>query len=127
MFTQRDKIKELAEFLAPNKDTRCLIFRNTVYGYKDCAEVLTCEYTTPKDLNIVYNQWFVEGFEMAKKMELPGTERHGKLVEGSGVTVSVKKSGPYTFYGQDALSIKNACELNRDIESMILSNNAFIR
>ena len=96
MFTQRDKIKELAEYMVKDENTQCLIFRNTNY---------------------------VEGFELAKKMELPGTERHGKLVKGSGVMVSSKKSGTYTFYGKDALSIKNACELNRDMESLIISNH----
>ena len=124
MFTQRDKIKELAEYLVKNQNTQCLIFRNTSYGQKDCAEVLTCEYSTPKNLKIVYNEWFVEGFELAKKMELPGTERHGKLVKGSGVMVSTMRTGwVYTFYGKDALSIKNACELNRDMESLIISNH----
>lgn len=129
MFTQRDKIKELAEYLVKNENTQCLIFKNTKYGQKDCAEVLTCEYTTPKYLKIVYNEWFVEGFELAKKMQLPGTERHGTLVKGSGVVVSTMRTGDsYTFYGKDALSIKNACESNRDIESLILSNtNQIIR
>ena len=123
MFTRRDKIKELAEYLVKNENTQCLIFKNTNYGIKDCAEVLTCEYTIPKNLKIVYNEWFVEGFEIAKKMKLPGTEKHGKLVKGSGVIISTRKAGTYTFYGKDALSIKNACELNRDMESLIISNH----
>ena len=129
MFTQRDKIKELAEYLVQNKDTQCLVFKNTNYGIKGCAEVLTCEYSTPKSLKIVYNEWFVEGFEMAKKMGLPGIEKHGNLVKGSGVVVSTMRTGGfYTFYGKDALSIKDACELNRDIESLIISNhNPIIR
>lgn len=121
MFTQRDKIKELAEYLVKNENTQCLIFKNTNYGIKDCAEVLTCEYTTPKNIKIVYNEWFVEGFEMAKKMALPGIEKHGKLVKGSGGVVSSRKTGSFTFYGKDALSIKNACESNRDLESLIIS------
>lgn len=129
MFTQRDKIKELAEYLVQDKDTQCLVFKNTNYGIKGCAEVLTCEYSTPKYLKIVYDEWFVEGFEMAKKMGLPGIEKHGNLVKGSGVVVSTMRTGGfYTFYGKDALSIKDACELNRDIESLIISNhNPIIR
>ena len=121
MFTQRDKIKELAEYLVQDKNTQCLIFRNTNYQPSGVSEVITCEYSI-KNMRIVYNEWFVEGFELAKKMELPGTERHGRLVKGSGVIVSTKKHGPYTFYGHDAISIKNACELNRDIASYIINN-----
>ena len=121
MFTQRDKIKELAEFLVKDENTQCFVFKNTHYKQEGFAEVLTCRYTAPKNLEIVYNEWFVEGFEFASKMQLPGTEKHGKLVKGSGVTVSTRKDGPYTFYGNDALSIKNACEMNRDLTSYILS------
>ena len=129
MFTQRDKIKELAEYLVQNKDTQCLAFRNTKYKPYGVSQVITCEYSTPKSLKIVYNEWFVEGFEMAKKMGLPGIEKHGNLVKGSGVVVSTMRTGGfYTFYGKDALSIKDACELNRDIESLIISNhNPIIR
>ena len=122
MFTQRDKIKELAEYLVQNKDTQCLAFRNTKYKPYGVSQVITCEYSI-KTLRIVYNEWFVEGFEIAKKMELPGTEHHGKLVKGSGVTVTTKNKGPYIFYGKEALSIKNACELNRDIASCIINNH----
>ena len=120
MFTQRDKIKELAEFLVKGEATQCLAFRNTNYQPRGVSEVITCEYSI-KTLRIVYNEWFVEGFELANKMKLPGTEYHGKLVKGSGVTVTTKDKGPYTFYGKDALSIKDACELNRDIASYILT------
>ena len=123
MFTQRDKIKELAEYMVRDKNTQCLIFRNTNYQPNGVSEVITCEYSI-NNIRIVYNEWFVAGFELASKMKLPGTERHGQLVKGSGVIVSTKNKGPYTFYGRDALSIKNACELNRDLTSYMLGNCA---
>ena len=120
MFTQRDKIKELAEYLVQDKDTQCIAFKNTKYKPFGVSEVITCEYSI-KNLRIVYNEWFVEGFELASKMKLPGTEHHGTLVKGSGVTVTTKGKVPYTFYGKDALSIKNACEMNRDLSSYMLT------
>ena len=36
---------------------------------------------------------------------------------------TMRTGGVYTFYGKDALSIKNACELNRDMESLIISKH----
>lgn len=122
MFTQRDKIKELAGYMVRDKNTQCFVFRNVNYKPDGVSEVVTCEYTI-KDIRIVYNEWFVEGFELASKMKLPGTEKHGQLVKGSGVIISTNNKGTYTFYGYDAISIKNACELNRDLTSYMLENH----
>ena len=122
MFTQKNKIKELAEYLVRHdQDVQCLVFRNKHFPQVGVSEVITCEYNI-KDMRIVYNQWFVEGFEMAKQMALPGTEHHGKLVKGSGVVISTEKRGQYTYYGADAMFIKDACELNRDLQSYLLSH-----
>ena len=121
MFTQRDKIKELAEYMVRDKNTQCLIFRNNNYQPNGVSQVITCEYDI-KNIHIVYNEWFVESFELATKMKLPGTEKHGQLVKGSGVIVSTSDKGSYTFYGCDAISIKNACELNRDLTAYMLEN-----
>ena len=115
MFTTRDKIKELVEYLVKNdSETQCVVFKNHNYKPVGVSEVITCEYSI-ENIRVVYNEWFVEGFEFASKMGLPGTEHHGNLVKGSGVTVSTEMAKPITFYGHDALEIKNACELNRDL------------
>jgi hypothetical protein len=121
MFTQRDKIKELTEYLVKNNsETQCLVFRNHNYKPVGVSEVITCEYSI-ENIRVVYNEWFVEGFELASKMKLPGTDHHGNLVKGSGVTVSTKYKGQFTFYGKDALAIKEACEINRDLGSYLTS------
>ena len=123
MITQKGKIKEMAEFLIKNNsETQCLVFKNPNYKPVGVSEVITCEYSV-KDMRIVYNEWFVEGFELAQQMNLPGTEHHGNLVKGSGVTITTKNRGPFIYYGKDALSIKNACEINRDLSSYLLSGN----
>ena len=119
MFTQRNKIKELTEYLVENNsETQCIIFKNHNYKPVGVSEVITCEYSI-ENIRVVYNEWFVEGFELANKMHLPGTEHHGNLVKGSGVTVSTKNKGRFIFYGNDALAIKDACELNRDLGSYL--------
>lgn len=122
MFTQRDKIKESAEFFVKDEDTECLIFENEHFPHKGVAMVITCRYNI-KDLNIEYNKWFVECFDIVKNMGLPGTELHDNLVKGTGVTVSQKKAGMFKFYKKDALDIINACEYHRDISSMVLTNH----
>jgi len=119
MFTQHDKIKEMAEYLVQNdNNVQCLIFRNKHFAPVGVSEVITCEYSV-KDMRIVYNQWFVEGFEYAKRMALPGIEHHGQFVKGSGVIVSTRNCGQFTFYGPAAVSLKSACELNRDLQSYL--------
>jgi len=119
MFTNRDKIKELVRFFADDKSTQCLAFENTHYKPVGVSIVVTYQYTI-KDTEVVYNKWFVDCFDKAKIMGLPGTEHHNKLVKGSGVTVSSKRLGNYTFYGDEAKSLIDACELNRDLTSQII-------
>lgn len=119
MFTQRDKLKEMAEYLVQNdNNVQCLVFRNPHFAPVGVSMVITCEYSV-KDMRIVYDQWFVEGFEDARRMALPGVEHHGQFVKGTGVIVSTRKFGPITFYGAPAISIKDACEQNRNIESYL--------
>ena len=105
MFTNRDKIKEQVEFFINNKETQCLISRNPNYE------------------PVIYNKWFVECYDVAKQMNLPGCEHHGKLVKGTGVTALSKKMGIYTFYGKDANEIINACEFGRDLNAYMITNN----
>lgn len=123
MFTNRDKIKELIHYFANNAD--CLIYENTNYKPVGVSVVLTYKYTF-KDTEIVYNKWFVECADMAKKMGLPGTEHHNKLVTGSGVNVSSKRLGCYTFYGKDASDIIKDCEFNHDLASHVLLKNNYV-
>ena len=117
MFTNRDKLKELIETFVCNAD--CLVHENTNYKPVGVSVVLTYEYTF-LDTQIVYDKWFVECADMAKKMGLPGTEHHNKLVKGSGVNVASARLGRYTFYGKDASDIINACESNRDLTSHVM-------
>lgn len=122
MFTQRDKVKEFVEFFVKNPNTQCLIFKNRNYAPVGASVVMRYEYNI-NGIEVSYDKWYVECFNEAKAFGLPGIEHHNKLVKGSGVNVISKKSVPYTFYGQDAEKIINACELNRDIESLIIANN----
>jgi hypothetical protein len=121
MFTKKDKIKEFIEFSVQKPETQCMVFKNDKYAPIGVAVVMTYQYNLPEGIEIIYNKWYVECFDMAKRMGLPGTERHDNLVKGSGVNVYSKKS-KNIFYGKQAESIINTCELNRDIESCIVSN-----
>lgn len=122
MFTNRDKIKEQVEFFINNKETQCLISRNPNYEPVGVSIVLTYKYDI-RDIEVIYNKWFVECYDVAKQMNLPGCEHHGKLVKGTGVTALSKKMGIYTFYGKDANEIINACEFGRDLNAYMITNN----
>ena len=122
MFTERDKIKEFTEFFVQKPETQCMVFRNNNYAPMGASVVMTYQYNLPEGIEVIYNKWYVECFDMAKRMGLTGTEHHDKLLKGSGVNIRSKKSA-YIFYGKEAESIINACELNRDIESCIVSNH----
>ena len=123
MFTLKDKIKELAEYFAEDANTSCFIYKNTKYAPIGVSEVVTCKFRTPNNIEIVYDKWFVECFDEAKAMNLPGIERNEKFVQGTGVTVFAPTKGIFTYYGKDALSIKNACETNRELASYMLKNH----
>jgi len=126
MFTKRDKIKEFVQFFAKDASTQCLVFKNTHYKPVGVSIVVTYQYTI-QDTEVIYNKWFVDGFDDAKKMGLPGTEHHNKLVKGSGVNVASTRLGRYTFYGKDASDIINACESNRDLTSQIIFQHTLYR
>ena len=122
MFTQRDKVKEYVEFFAQNPNTQCLIFKNVNYKPVGVSVVMRYHYDI-NGVEVSYDKWYVECFNEAKAFGLPGTEHHNKLVKGSGVNVISKKYMPYTFYGKEAEDIINACEINRDLDSIIMANH----
>ena len=116
MFTKRDCLKELTEYLVSNKNTQVETFlenknnnHDKKYGF---ARVITYTYTN-YGIEVVYNKWFVEGYDYAVKMGLPGCEYHDRLVAGTGVKVISKKFGNDIFYGRAAEEIINACEKQR--------------
>lgn len=122
MITQHEKDKEFFEYIIKNSDMECL--ERKTGRFDGIAYVKTCEYTTQYEYTknkktrsdnifIRYNKWFVEEYDYVKDMGLKGTEKHNKLVSGSGVYVSSSKSGQpniYTFYGKQAYDLINACE-----------------
>jgi len=114
-------IKELMLHFIKHSDGNFLIHKNTAFAPVGVSIVMKYKYFT-NDIEIIYNKWFVEGFDFAKKMNLPGTEHHGQLLKGSGVTIFFKKLGNFTFYGDNANDIINACEYGRDIESYMIQN-----
>jgi len=114
MFTRHDKIKERIMFFVPNQQQGCEISKNLSIKPVDVSFVMTYKYVI-NNMEIVYNKWFVESFELAKSMNLLGCDQHDKLVSGSGVYVSTKDLGVATFYGKDALDIINACESGRSM------------
>ena len=122
MITQHEKDKEFFEHIIQNSDMEHIEFKTD--RFDGIAYVKTYEYSTQYEYKkhnkpnidnifIRYSKWFVEEYEYVKDMELKGTEKHNKLVSGSGVYVSSSKSGKptiYTFYGKHAMDLINACE-----------------
>lgn len=121
MLTKKDKAKELVEYFAQSDETQCFVFKNNTYKNYGVSEVITCEFSIPGLFKVVYDQRFVESFDLAKKMNLPGIEKHGKLI--SPVTVDAPNCGIFQFKGEAACSIKSALELNRDLMTHLLSNS----
>ena len=121
MLTPKDKAKELVEYFAQSDKTQCFVFKNYKYKNYGVSEVITCQFSLPGLFKVVYDQRFVESFDLAKKMDLPGIEKHGKLI--SPVTIEAPNLGVFQFKGQPAISIKSACELNRDLMTYLISNN----
>ena len=109
MFTFHNKVKEQVMFFINTSDLSCLSYKNNKIQPVGISIAMTCKYNV-KDITITYDKWFVESFGLAKKMNLPGCERHNKLVQGSGVRVSTNELGTTIFYGKDAMDIVNACE-----------------
>lgn len=114
MFTKKDKVKERVISFVQNPETSCLVCKNNMYKPVGVSVVMTYTYNI-NDLEIFYDKWFVEDFEDAKRMNLPGCEHHDELIKGSGVTVLSKELGTFVFFGAQANEIINACELNRDL------------
>lgn len=110
MFSKRERLKELAEYLVSAEDTEYSCDFNDNYKSHGIARVKTHRYST-YGLQVIYEKWFVEGYELASKMGLSGCELHDKLVAGTGVTVVSKKFGSDVFYGRSATDIINACEM----------------
>lgn len=121
MFTTKDKVKELVEFLLHGQNVSCLVCKNKMYAPVGVSVVMTYKFEV-KDMEIIYDKWFVEDFEDASKMQLPGCEHHDQLVKGSGVTVLSKKMGSFIFHGNKANEIINACEIGRDMTSHIMKS-----
>lgn len=109
MFTKHNKVKELAVYFAKTPDISCLVSVNKKYEPIGVATVKSYIYEV-NGIKVFYNKWFVEAFESAKQMDLPGCEHHNKLVKGSGVLVSTPKFGNTVFYGKDAQDIIDAYE-----------------
>ena len=126
MFTDRDRVKELIEFFAGSTNTECLISQNQNYKPQGVSVVMTYKFDI-NHMEIFYDKWYVEGFELAQKMNLPGCEHHDQLVKGSGVTVLSKKLGSYTFFGKDAQDIIKACENGRDLKAHMVIQPTLIQ
>ena len=109
MFTRHDKIKERIMFFTENQQISEQISKNQSFEPVGVSFVMKHRYKI-NNIEIVYNKWFVEAFELARQMNLPGCDHHNKLVSGSGVDVLTNDLGGATFYGKDALDIINACE-----------------
>lgn len=125
MLKNQDKILELVEFLVKTPGVSYLIYENTDYkAFKQPEEfdnllMITYQFCV-HDIEITYNKWFMEEFELAQKMDLPGCEHHNQLVKGTGVLVLSKKLGAFNFYGDRAKNIINACEENLDLQAHII-------
>ena len=109
MLSRRDKIKELVVYFAKTPYLSCLVSDNKNYEPDGVSVVKLHEYHV-NNIEILYNKWFVEAFELAKQMNLPGCEHHDKLIKGSGVYVSSPEFGRLVFYGKDAQDIIDAYE-----------------
>lgn len=108
MFTATDKIKERVLYFI-KQDTPCLVYPNKNFKPVGVSVVMTYKYNV-NGMEIIYNKWFVEAFELAQQFNLLGCEHHNQLVKGSGVTVFSREFGMVTFYGKNAEDIINSCE-----------------
>ena len=122
-FTTHDKAKEMAIYVAECPDTKMNIENTPEFSLNGVAMVKTFSYTNGLT-QIKYNKWIVENAKMAEQMKLPGYEKHNRLVQGSAVRVLSKRFDHiFNFYGEDAKDIINACEQNRLLEILSLTNN----
>ena len=122
-FTQHDRAKEMAMYIAYCPETEMLIETTPEFSLNGVAMVKTFSYTNGLT-QIKYNKWIVENAKMAEQMKLPGYEKHNHLVQGSAVRVLSKQFDHiFNFYGEDAKDIINACEQTRLLEILIITNN----
>ena len=121
MFTRYDKIKELVMFFSANPCLTCNVYKNKSFAPVGFSVVMTHKYRV-NEIEIIYNKWFVESFELAKQMNLPGCDHHDKLVKGSGVFVSTKNLGTTIFYGRDAQDIVDAYEAGYNVQPFAIKN-----
>ena len=125
MITKHEKSKEFFEYIIRNTNPECLQYKNGHFDTSGVAYVMTYEYTTKYEYKINnkkssmdnvfirYSKWFVEYYDYVKALNLPGCEKHDKLVKGGGVYVHSDKHGDFTFYGKQAQDLINACEQAR--------------
>lgn len=119
MFTKHNKIKETVVYVLKKGRVSCLVSENKQYAPVGVSKVMTHNYSVD-NIEVVYNKWFVESFDLAEKMNLAGCEHHDKLVKGSGVVVSSATFGTHTFYDKDAMDIISACEYKHGIEPYVM-------
>ena len=101
-------IKEIAIFIISGIDTQCCVCDTDKPPY-GCARIKSFTYSNC-DMEIIYNKWVVESYELAARSKVVGYEKHNRLVSGTGVMVLSKKLGSYTFFGRNANEIIAACE-----------------
>ena len=122
-FTSHDKAKEMAIYVAECPDTRISIENTPEFSPNGVAIVKTFSYINPS-AQIKYNKWIVENASIASQMQLPGSEKHDKLVQGSAVRVLSKQFDHiFKFYGIDAEDIISVCEQNHLQEILSITNN----
>ena len=123
MFTNHDRAKEQAEFIAKCPETEMYIENFLETESCGVASAKTFIYRN-KLAQIEYTKWIVEGADFAIQMRLPGSEKHNLLIQGSGVKFfSETLNHSYTFYKQEAQDIIDACEQNRMEKIAIMTNN----
>ena len=127
MLTTKDKIKERVIYFSQLPSVVYSVYQNKdsvklqkLNGFENLV-AMTYKYTI-NDIEIAYEKWFMQGFELASKMNIPGCEHHDKLIRGTGVNITLRNNGKFVFHGQDANDIINAFEKNCDIQSYIMEN-----
>ena len=122
-FTTHDKAKEMAIYVAECPDTKMNIENTPEFSPNGVATAKTFSYINGLT-QIKYNKWIVENAQIATQMQLPGSEKHDKLVQGSAVRVLSKQFNHiFKFYGADADEIISVCEQNHLQEILSLTNN----
>ena len=126
MFTNTDRIKELAEFLVKNSETEVFLApmhdKNNEIVREGVAVATEFQYHFGEFL-VHYSKWIVENYKDASTMRLQGCEKHNSLIRGSGVEVFSKKLGSRAFYGAQAFDIIDVCEKAHFDKIQKMTNN----